>query len=96
LDCEDSGKGRLVETAPRKIIEQIANEHHSMIKQIALSHESSTHLVEELVQDIYLAIWKALPSFRGEASLWTFVARIATNRPLHILDAGSDCRKRSS
>ncbi|MBV8844591.1 MAG: sigma-70 family RNA polymerase sigma factor [Bryobacterales bacterium] len=51
-----------------------------MIKRIALSHESNPHLVEELVQEIYLAIWKALPTFRGEASLRTFVARIATNR----------------
>jgi RNA polymerase sigma factor (sigma-70 family) len=53
-----------------------------MIRRIALSHESSPHLVEELVQDIYLAIWRALPSFRGAASLRTFVARIATNRAI--------------
>jgi RNA polymerase sigma factor (sigma-70 family) len=63
-----------------KLIDQIAAEYHAMIKRIALSHESSPPLVEELIQDIYLAIWRALPSFRGNASLRTFVARIATNR----------------
>jgi RNA polymerase sigma factor (sigma-70 family) len=66
----------------RKLIEQIADEHHAMIKRIALSHEFAPHLVEELVQDIYLAIWRALPSFRGDASLRTFVARIAMNRAI--------------
>src|SRR5215472_10138855 len=66
----------------RKVIEQIANEHHAMIQRIALSHEFAPQLVEELVQDIYLAIWRALPSFRGDASLRTFVARIATNRAI--------------
>ena len=66
----------------RKVIEQIAREHHAMIKRIALSHEFAPHLVEELVQEIYLAIWRALPSFRADASLRTFVARIATNRAI--------------
>lgn len=68
--------------------DQIAREHHAMIRRIASSHESQAHLVEELVQDIYLAIWRALPSFRGDASLRTFVARISTNRAVtHVARA---------
>jgi RNA polymerase sigma-70 factor (ECF subfamily) len=63
-----------------KVIDQIAHEHDGMIKRIASSHEANLDLAEELVQDIYLAIWRALSSFRGDASLRTFVARIATNR----------------
>ncbi|HUK36718.1 MAG TPA: sigma-70 family RNA polymerase sigma factor, partial [Vicinamibacterales bacterium] len=60
----------------------------AMIKRIAASHEMRPHLAEELVQDIYLAIWKALPSFREDASLRTFVARIATNRAVtHVVRA---------
>jgi RNA polymerase sigma-70 factor (ECF subfamily) len=40
------------------------------------------------VQDVYLAIWRALPSFRGDSSLRTFVARIATNRAVtHVARA---------
>ncbi|HEX3457642.1 MAG TPA: sigma factor, partial [Candidatus Baltobacteraceae bacterium] len=59
-----------------------------MIKRIALSYERQAHLVEELVQDVYLAIWRALPSFRGDSSLRTFVARIATNRAVtHVARA---------
>lgn len=68
--------------------EQVAAEHASMIKRIAASHEANTHLAEELIQEILFALWKALPSFRGEASVRAFVARIATNRAIsHVKQA---------
>jgi RNA polymerase sigma-70 factor, ECF subfamily len=68
--------------------EQIVEEYGSMIRRIASSHEARPHLAQELVQDIYLAIWRALPSFREQASHRTFVARIATNRSVtHVARA---------
>lgn len=68
--------------------DQIAQEHDSMIKRIAASYEARPHLAEELVQEIYFAIWRALPSFRGDATVRTFVARIATNRAVtHVARA---------
>jgi RNA polymerase sigma-70 factor (ECF subfamily) len=63
-----------------QVFDRIMQEQGAMIKRIASSYEAQPHLVEELVQDIYLAIWRALPSFRGGSQLRTFVARIATNR----------------
>ena len=51
-----------------------------MIARIAASHEARPHLAEELVQEIYFAVWRALPSFRGDSSLRSFIARIAGNR----------------
>jgi RNA polymerase sigma-70 factor (ECF subfamily) len=62
------------------IFEQIVREHGAMIRRIASSYEARPHLAQELAQDIYLAVWRALPTFRGQAALRTFVARIATNR----------------
>jgi len=59
-----------------------------MIKRIAIGYEAKPHVVEDLVQEIYFAIWRALPSFRGDASVRTFVARIATNRCVtHVMRA---------
>jgi RNA polymerase sigma factor (sigma-70 family) len=52
------------------------------IQSIALSHEADPWLRRDLVQDIKLAIWAALPGFRGEASLGTFAAGIARRRCL--------------
>jgi RNA polymerase sigma-70 factor (ECF subfamily) len=60
--------------------EAVVREHGSMIARIAASHEARPHLAEELVQDIWFAVWRALPSFRGDSSLRSFVARIAGNR----------------
>jgi RNA polymerase sigma factor (sigma-70 family) len=60
--------------------ETVVREHGKMIARIAASHEARPHLAEELVQDIWFAVWRALPSFRGDSSLRSFVARIAGNR----------------
>jgi RNA polymerase sigma factor (sigma-70 family) len=61
---------------------QIARDHDAMIKRIAASYEANPHLAEDLVQEIHFALWRALPSFRGDSSLRTFAARIATNRAI--------------
>lgn len=59
-----------------------------MIRRIAASYEARSGAVEDLVQDVYMAIWRALPKFRGESSVRTFVARIATNRAItHVARA---------
>ena len=46
------------------------------------SYEAIAGIREELVQEIALTIWQALPHFRGECSERTFVFRIAHNRGL--------------
>ena len=53
-----------------------------MIRRIVASYEADGSAAEELAQDIWLALWRALPVFRGQSSLRTFVARIATNRAI--------------
>lgn len=40
---------------------------------------------DDLFQDIVIAIWRALPGFRGECSERTFVFRIAHNRGISHL-----------
>jgi RNA polymerase sigma-70 factor (ECF subfamily) len=60
--------------------DDLVREHGRMIARIAASHEARPHLAEELVQDIWFAVWRALPSFRGDSPLRGFVARIASNR----------------
>ena len=59
--------------------EQIVETYAGLVARIASTYEARHALAEELVQDIFLAVWRALRSFRGDASLKTFVARIAHN-----------------
>jgi RNA polymerase sigma factor (sigma-70 family) len=52
------------------------------LTRLASSYESGLQAREDLLQEIRLAIWVALPRFRGDSSLRTFVFRIAHNRAL--------------
>jgi RNA polymerase sigma factor (sigma-70 family) len=62
--------------------ERILGEHGAAISRLAYGYEALAGIREELVQEIALAIWQALPHFRGECSERTFVFRIAHNRGL--------------
>ena len=54
--------------------------HAAMLSRIAASYEAQPSAREDLMQDIALALWRALPNWRGEASVRSFVARVAHNR----------------
>lgn len=60
--------------------DQILTAYGASLKRVASSYEADLSCREDLFQDICLAIWQALPRFRGEASERTFVFRIAHNR----------------
>lgn len=62
--------------------EDIAKQHAPLIRRIARSYEANAARADELVQEIHLALWQALPRFRGDASMRTFIARIAHNRAI--------------
>lgn len=61
---------------------EIAHAHGALIRRIARSYESNRARADELVQEILVAIWQAMPRFRGDASVRTFVARIAHNQAI--------------
>ena len=59
--------------------------HDAAVQRLARSYERDPARQQDLVQEIWLAVWQALPRFRGEASERTFVFRIAHNRAVtHI------------
>jgi RNA polymerase sigma factor (sigma-70 family) len=56
--------------------------HGSALTRLASSYVGATPDRDDLVQDITVAIWRALPRFRGECSERTFIFRIAHNRAI--------------
>lgn len=58
----------------------VLHDHSGLLARIAASYEADRSLREDLLQDIAVALWRALPRFRGDAALKTFVARVAHNR----------------
>ena len=65
---------------------QWIGEYERLIRHLISSYEAKPALQEELFQDIALHIWQALPSFRGDASPKTFIARIAHNKLVTHVD----------
>jgi RNA polymerase sigma factor (sigma-70 family) len=53
--------------------------------RLAASYTNTTSDRDDLVQDIAIALWKALPRFRGESSERTFLFRVAHNRAIDYL-----------
>ena len=51
------------------------------IRRFVCNHDDTN----DLIQDIFIKIWAALPSFRRDAQLYTWVYRIATNEVLNHL-----------
>ncbi|MDZ7790961.1 MAG: RNA polymerase sigma factor [Xanthomonadales bacterium] len=67
-------------------LREALREFGPMLLRVAMSYEADPALREDLLQEITFSIWKALPSFRGDASLKTFVARVAHNRAVdHVM-----------
>jgi RNA polymerase sigma-70 factor (ECF subfamily) len=56
--------------------------HGSALTRLAASYVKSTADRDDLLQDIVVAVWRALPRFRGECSERTFIFRIAHNRAI--------------
>jgi RNA polymerase sigma-70 factor, ECF subfamily len=62
--------------------DRLLKEHGPALSRLVFGYEKIAAAREELMQEIGLAIWQALPRFRGECSERTFVFRIAHNRGL--------------
>ena len=65
---------------------RMLHEHDRSLRRLAASYERDPARQEDLVQDIWLAVWRALPQFRDECSERTFVFRIAHNRAVSHVD----------
>jgi RNA polymerase sigma-70 factor (ECF subfamily) len=61
-------------------LESVLEAHGPALGRLAASYAKDLGEREDLFQEIVVAIWKALPRFRGECSERTFIFRIAHNR----------------
>ena len=59
--------------------EQLVREHQQMVFRTLTRLIGSTDRVDDLAQEVFLRLYRALPSFRGEALVSTYLYRIAVN-----------------
>lgn len=51
------------------------------IRKMVIDHDDA----DDLTQEVFIKVWKALDNFRGDAQLFTWIYRIATNECLTFL-----------
>jgi RNA polymerase sigma factor (sigma-70 family) len=59
--------------------ERLVEEYDAAMRRLARAYTNGGADAEDLVQEILFAVWRALPSFRGESSERTWIYRIAHN-----------------
>ena len=74
----DSGRR---EEAFSGIVECYSERLYLHIRRFVCCHEDA----DDLVQEVFIKIWAALPSFRRDAQFFTWIYRIATNEVLNFL-----------
>jgi len=51
------------------------------VRKIVICHDDA----DDVVQNTFIKAWKALPNFRGDSQLYTWLYRIATNEALSFI-----------
>jgi RNA polymerase sigma factor (sigma-70 family) len=59
--------------------EQLVRDHQAMVFGTLLRLTGSREHVDDLAQEVFLRLYRALPGFRGEALITTYLYRIAVN-----------------
>lgn len=65
----------------QEIVKQYSEPLYWHIRALVGSHEDT----DDILQEVFIKVWKALPGFRGDSSVKTWVWRIATNEALSFL-----------
>ena len=68
--------------------DRVMDEFGPALHRMAATYAPAGPARDDLEQEIALAIWRALPRFRGTASLRTYVFRVAQNRCIDLLRRG--------
>ena len=71
----------LHEEAFSRIVYSYTERLYWHVRRFVCSHDDTN----DLLQDIFIKAWTALPSFRGESQIFTWIYRIATNEVLNYL-----------
>jgi RNA polymerase sigma factor (sigma-70 family) len=65
-------------------VEALLREHGAALGRLVRGYAREEAAQQDLLQEIAVALWKALPGFRGECSERTFVYRVAHNRCIDL------------
>ncbi|CDN32486.1 RNA polymerase ECF-type sigma factor [Mucinivorans hirudinis] len=75
---EDEGSR---ERAFSLLVEKYSQRLYWVVRKMVISH----HDTDDIIQNVLIKLWSALPTFRGESGLYTWIYKIAVNEALSTL-----------
>lgn len=73
------GGGR--QEAFRLLVQEYRERLYWVVRRMVLDHDDT----DDVLQNVFLKVWRSLDSFRGDARLYTWLYRIATNEAMTFL-----------
>lgn len=70
------------ETAFTAIVKKYQEKLYWHIRRLVVSHEDA----DDVLQNMFIKVWKALDNFREDSQLYTWLYRIATNESLSFIN----------
>lgn len=70
---------------PQQLLETLVRDHLDAVYRVAYSVVRDNALAEDVAQDSLLKAWNALPTFRGDSSLRSWLLRITHNTAISTL-----------
>ncbi len=59
----------------KTIVKQFQERVYWQIRRLTKNHQDT----EDVMQNVFIKVWKALPNFKGESAIYTWIYRIAFN-----------------
>lgn len=59
----------------QKIVKQFQERVYWQIRRLTKNHQDA----EDIMQNVFIKVWNALPKFKGDSALYTWIYRIAFN-----------------
>lgn len=75
------------------IFEEIYETYWQKVFRLCMGYVNDYELAQDITQEIFVVVWQELPKFRKEASISTWVFRIAVNTCIRQIEKRSRFRK---
>jgi RNA polymerase sigma factor (sigma-70 family) len=68
--------------------------HKDLVYNLALSYVQNSEDAEEITQDVFIAVYQSISSFKAQANIKTWIYRIAINKSLDFIKAKKRQKRR--
>ncbi|MCB1583361.1 MAG: RNA polymerase sigma factor RpoE [Marinicella sp.] len=62
-----------------KAFELLVNRYQQKVANVIAKFVKDRHEIQDVAQEVFIKVYRALPNFRGESSFYTWIYRIAVN-----------------